>query len=127
MYTIDENLLDLGKKVINENPEFEMLRDGEVNIMFLRCDKPKGNKNRITYADCEKLNDKHATLAGCQFVITFYADSERMDEKQLEILMFHELLHVGWDGEKAFIVPHDCEDFKCIIEKYGTDWNVPKR
>lgn len=52
-----------------------------------------------------------------------------MTEKQLEILLFHELLHIGIEpaddgGENYSIIPHDMEDFKIVIDKYGTDWSV---
>ena len=49
-------------------------------------------------------------------------------EDQMRILLFHELLHIGIefteDGqEKYSIKPHDYEDFKIIIDRYGTDWS----
>ena len=56
------------------------------------------------------------------FIITFYADSAGIGEEYLKILMRHELMHIGYDGEKRYIVPHDCEDFKAIIRDYGVDW-----
>lgn len=46
---------------------------------------------------------------------------------KLLILLEHELLHIGvnTDGNEPsfYIVPHDIEDFRSIIEKYGTDWS----
>ena len=41
--------------------------------------------------------------------------------------MFHELLHVGIepgaDGDEIYTVrKHDLEDFKSIIDRYGTEW-----
>ena len=50
-----------------------------------------------------------------------------MSEKQMEVLLFHELLHVGIergpDGEETYSVnKHDLEDFKVIIDRYGTEW-----
>jgi hypothetical protein len=51
-----------------------------------------------------------------------------MTERQLEILMYHELLHVGMteDGEdvKYIVNPHDVEEFRTIIDKYGIDWSM---
>ena len=42
--------------------------------------------------------------------------------------MFHELLHVGIEpgpeGSEIYSVrKHDLEDFKLIIDKYGTEWS----
>lgn len=49
-----------------------------------------------------------------------------MDKEQLEILMWHELKHCGIDDEKPYIVPHDLEDFKEIVDIYGPYWAEPK-
>lgn len=45
-----------------------------------------------------------------------------------EVLLFHELLHVGIefaaDGSELYSVKgHDLEDFKLIIDRFGTDWS----
>lgn len=42
-------------------------------------------------------------------------------------LDFHELLHVGIgvgrDGREAYsVLPHDLQDFRLIVGRYGTDW-----
>jgi hypothetical protein len=47
----------------------------------------------------------------------------------MEILLYHELLHVGIkeDGEGEYIYsvnPHEIEDFKTIINQYGMDWAI---
>ena len=56
----------------------------------------------------------------------FEPNTERFTDDQLRILLLHELMHVGIekDGneEKYRIVPHDVEEFKAIIERYGVDW-----
>jgi hypothetical protein len=47
-----------------------------------------------------------------------------MDEHQLEILMEHELRHIGiTDNGDLVIEPHDIEDFRAIIDDYGLDWS----
>ena len=49
-----------------------------------------------------------------------------MSDEQMEILLYHELLHVGMDdtGEevKYIVNPHDVEDFRAVIDRYGIDW-----
>jgi hypothetical protein len=55
-----------------------------------------------------------------------------MSEAQMGILLFHELLHIGIepgpDGEETYSVNHhDLEDFKVIIDRYGTDWAEVKK
>lgn len=45
----------------------------------------------------------------------------------MRILILHELLHVGIDvdgNEESYrIIPHDIEDFRLVLERYGLDWN----
>lgn len=119
-YEISGDLETLGKEVINAFPEFKSIRS--LNIKYLLSDKSKKNGNKVVYADCTKVNDKNKAVSGVDFIITFYADSSGIGKDRMKILMRHELMHVGYDGEKCFIVPHDCEDFKAIIRDYGVDW-----
>ena len=56
----------------------------------------------------------------------FEPNVERFTEEQIRILLLHELMHVQItkDGnEEVYSVrPHDVEDFREIIERYGMDW-----
>ena len=119
-YKHSDALTALGKEVIKASfPHLKTAR-----ISYMTCDKPKKNGAKVVYADCEKLSEKMTTITGIDFVITFYKDSEDLTMVAQRILMEHELRHVGWDGEKARIVPHDVDDFRAIIEKYGIDWEA---
>lgn len=78
---------------------------------------------------CEKIQDKYKWSIPCDFTITvFEPNVEGLTDEQIRILLFHELLHVGinrdGDKESYFVNPHDLEDFKLIVDKYGTDWNI---
>ena len=118
MYKSDEALKALGNEVIRASmPEL-----ADVRIAYMRSDKTKKNGTKIVFADCEKLNDKICALTDIDFVITFYADADRLTMVGHRILMEHELRHVGWDGEHKSIIPHDVDEFRYIIEKYGLDW-----
>lgn len=44
----------------------------------------------------------------------------------MEALIYHELLHIGIDGEKYSVIPHDLEDFKAVIDRYGAHWSDVK-
>ena len=53
------------------------------------------------------------------------------NEDQLRTLLFHELLHVKIDisddgTEKYGTNPHDIEDFREIIDRFGMDWDKPE-
>ena len=93
-YTQDEALTSLGHMVIAENDIFEHL--GGCRIAFLAAD----------------------------FVITFYATAlDKSPEVQYRI-MKHELMHVGFDpgnGDR-WLIHHDVEDFRDMIDEYGIDW-----
>ena len=117
-YKHSDALTALGNEVINASfPHLKTAR-----IFYMTCDKPKKNGTKIVLADCEKLTDKVSALTGYDFMITFYKDSEGLTMVGHRILMEHELSHVGWDGEKKSIIPHDVDEFRGIIEKYGLDW-----
>jgi hypothetical protein len=55
-------------------------------------------------------------------------NTEGLTEEQMRNLMYHELLHGGMDdktGEPKYkVTPHDVEDFRSVIDQYGTDWAV---
>ena len=37
--------------------------------------------------------------------------------------MLHELKHIQINERGLSVKPHDIEDFKDILEKYGNEWN----
>ena len=83
---------------------------------------------KSVFGQCEKVPDKYKWSVPCDFTITIFEPNvERFTEEQMRILILHELMHVGVlkDGneENYFIRPHDIEDFRTIIEKYGLDWD----
>ena len=123
-YSEDHDLRDLCQKVILENAGFQHLKD--CRIAVLRSDKDKKSNGKTVFADTEKLNDKHCLMTGYDFVITFYAACSRLSQKAMYILAAHELSHVGFEmrpgGPVKSIIPHDVEDFRFILERFGVDW-----
>ena len=77
----------------------------------------------------KKVAQKYKWSVPCDFTITvFEPNVEGFTDEQIEILLFHELLHVGItqndDGTETYsTVPHDLEDFKLIIDRFGTEWS----
>ena len=47
-------------------------------------------------------------------------------DEQLEILIWHELKHIGIKPdsveEEYFVIPHDYEEFREIVDAHGLDW-----
>ena len=125
---ISEKYTEIGEQLIREKKELSELAESDVRIIFLESDAEKKNNGKFVGGQCEKVPDKYKWAVPCDFTITvFQPNVERFTYEQIEILLFHELLHVGVekDGneEKYFVVPHDIEDFEVIISQYGLNWS----
>lgn len=120
MYELSEEIKMIGEQVIDKFEKFEKIKG--LRIAYVFCDRKKKSNGNVVFADCAKVSDKNKVLCGYDFCITFYYDSLMLTEEKKEILMEHELMHIGVDDAGFFIVPHDLSDFKEIVEKYGVDW-----
>lgn len=130
MYILNDEIRALGELVISEHPELAHLNHpvAPCRIAYMYSDKNKLHHGQTTFADATKVNEMMQALTGYNFVITFYSTVvEDLPRDTLKILMYHELLHIGYDPEtaKCWLVPHDVEDFECIIAQYGTGWIKP--
>lgn len=125
---LSEEFTRLGGNLIATMSELQHIKDSRVRIAFLESDYDKRSNCKSVFGECEKIADKNKWALKADFTITLYAPNiEGFSEKQIAILLFHELLHVGIDyregGEEVYSIrSHDVEDFKVIIEKYGVDW-----
>lgn len=128
---IREEYAEIAAEIIKEEQDvFRDIVNSEATIIYLGSDYAKTSKGKTVFGECEKVADKNKWAIPCDFTITVYEPNcVGMTRDQLKILLFHELLHVGIkydnDGtEKYYIRPHDYEDFKIVIDKYGTDWSL---
>lgn len=121
---MNELYQQIAQDLINERPELESIKNSDATIICLSSDCEKKSNKKIVFGQCEKIADKYKWGIPCDFTITIFEPNVvGFTEEQLKILIFHELLHVGIDGDKYFINPHDLEDFKVIIDNYGVNWN----
>lgn len=126
---IREEYAEMAAKIIEEEPELTDIANSHATIIYLGSDNPKTNKKKTIYAEAEKVQDKNKWAIPADFTITvFEPNCVGMTEAQIRILLFHELLHIGIEftnegEEKYSIRPHDYEDFKTIIDRYGTEWS----
>lgn len=120
---------DIAYEVIQNEKSLVDIRNSHATFSFLTSEQKKMAKGKRVCAECEKVPDKYKWSIPADFTITvFLPNVEGFSEEQKRILMFHELLHVGIvfnsDGSESYnTVPHDYEDFKEIIDRYGTEWS----
>lgn len=127
--TLNEKYSEIARELINTEDALVDVRNSQATIVYLSSEHKKKSGNKIIFGQCEKVADKYKWGIPADFTITvFEPNVEGFSEEQLKILLFHELLHVGIeynaDGSETYSVkPHDLEDFKLIIDRFGTDWS----
>lgn len=126
---INEHYAEIGQELIQTEPALEHILNSNASIAYLSSEHKKKNGERYVYGQCEKVAEKYKWGIPADFTITIFEPNiEGFTEEQLRILIFHELLHVGItyndDGEEKYsTIGHDLEDFKLIIDRYGTEWS----
>lgn len=127
--TINEHYAEIGMDLIKTEDALVDIANSQATIIYLSSEHKKVASGKKVLGQCEKVADKYKWGIPCDFTITvFEPNVEGMTEEQLRMLIFHELLHVGIeynaDGTETYsIKPHDLEDFKLIIDRFGTDWS----
>lgn len=126
---INERYAEIGMDLIKNEDALADIANSHATIIYLSSEHKKSSSGKIIHAECEKVSEKYKWGIPCDFTITvFEPNVEGMTDEQIRILIFHELLHVGItfdsDGAETYSVkPHDLEDFKLIIDRFGTDWS----
>ena len=118
----------IANRLLRTLPEFEDIRAAGVKIAYLSSDEPKKKDHRIIHAECCKVDDKYKWCCHYDFFIVVYEPNVSLfTGEQMEILIRHELHHVGidytGDQPKFYIVPHDVEEFWEIINEHGLKWS----
>ena len=122
---ISEEYQQIADELINTRPEFEHIKESDATIICLASDCEKKNgKDRVVFGQCEKVADKYKWGIPCDFTITIFEPNVAgWDDESIRILIMHELHHVGIDEGRFYIVKHDLEDFKAIVEEFGASWS----
>lgn len=127
--TINEHYAEIGMELIQTEESLEEIKNSDITIVYLSSDAKKMEKGNAILGQCEKIADKYKWGMPCDMTITIFEPNiVGLTEGQIRILIFHELLHVGIgcnkdNSESYFVKSHDLEDFKEIINRFGTDWN----
>lgn len=126
---INEKYAEIGRELIETEDALVDIANSQATIVYLSSEHKKSGSGKIVHAECEKVSEKYKWGIPCDFTITvFEPNVEKFTEEQLRILILHELLHIKIefceDGSEIYgTYPHDLEDFKLIIDRYGTDWS----
>lgn len=117
----------LAENVIREHPDLQWIGKADIAVGFMASDKPKKSNGRLVMGECIRVKDLYRSFCPFDFLIVIYEqNTEYLTDEQMKILLYHELLHVGIDesGEepKYVVRPHDIEDFRSVIARYGLDW-----
>lgn len=127
-YTLNERYAELAHQVIHSVPELKHLASAQVSIGYMESNCKKKSHGRIVFAECMKVKDIYKAFTPFDFLIVVYEPNVLlMNEEQLKILLEHELLHIKIENpddiEPVYSInPHDVEDFRSILDKYGMDW-----
>jgi len=122
-YKTNDNLAEIAKKVIAENENLHHLDSPSLRVAFQMSSEKKTSRGKTVFADTEKVKDKLKAILPFDFLITFYEPNvANLSEEKMEHLMYHELRHIGFKDGKFSIVPHDVEDFRDVVDKWGIDW-----
>ena len=126
---INHDYAEIADELIRNEYSLFHLMESRAKIIYLSSDYAKTSKGKLVFGQCEKVADKYKWGIPADFTITvFEPNVEKFTDDQIRTLLHHELLHVGIDkkadgSESYSIVDHDIEDFKLILDKYGTDWS----
>lgn len=128
--TLNENYQRIAEELIETEIELKYIKDSRVRIAYLESDSSKkAGEDKLVLGECEKVQAKNKWAINYDFTITLFKNNlVGLTADQIRIVMFHELLHVGIEmgpeGDELYSVrKHDLEDFKIIIDKFGTDWS----
>lgn len=122
-----ERYKKIGQRLIDTREEFKFIKEMGIRIAFLSSDEEKKSNRKTILADCTKISKRYEWCCKYDFMITVYEPNCLMlNKKQMEILIEHELHHVGVDFESAdlnfYVVPHDIEEFWDVINEHGLHW-----
>lgn len=127
---LSDEFAQIGKMVIEKEESLVDVRNSHATIVYLTSENAKTQNGKKICGQCEKVPDKYKWSIPADFTITvFLPNIEGFTDEQKEILIFHELKHIGIvfnaDGSETYSInPHDYEDFKEIIDRFGTEWSV---
>jgi len=120
-----EQYANIGAELIRTVPSLRWINESEISVGYLTSDFKKTSNGRLVFGECRKVPAWAAPFIPYDFLIIIYEVNIMLfTPEQIKMLLHHELLHIEQSEKGAFRVkPHDVEDFREIIDKYGLDWS----
>ena len=95
---ISDDYTEIGHELIETEPELKELKESGLTIIFLASEDEKKKVGKLIFGQCEKVSEKYKWGIPCDFTITvFEPNVEDFTDDQIRILLFHELLHIGFN------------------------------
>lgn len=115
---------EIAHEVMCEHEDLSHLDVDLCRIGYQHCDKAKKTNGKTVFADTQLVSEKMKVFCPYDFIITVYdTNCIGIDAEHMKRLMYHELKHVGFvPPNKYEVIPHDIEDFRVIINRWGLDW-----
>ncbi|PHV69223.1 hypothetical protein CS063_16915 [Sporanaerobium hydrogeniformans] len=101
----------------------ELQHIAEYKILFIEDRKWEPGAAAYNWkARIKKTNLEFEAGTGYDYILeTRKYYTEKISKEQLVLMIYHELRHIGKDGE---IIHHDIEDWSDIVATFGTHWHV---
>lgn len=120
MYSDAPDIEVLAKKIIDAKEDLWHIKMHDIKIGYLYSIVEKKQAGFKVMADITQVFNLLAHYCPYDFIVTVYEPNVTyMSDAQLQVLLYHELLHIGEDGK---LRGHNIMDFKTILEQYGIDW-----
>lgn len=120
MYYKDEELKLIGDKLIEKFDNLYHIVEQEIDVGYLYSHYEKKKGESYVLGECIKVQGILGHFCPYDYLIVIYEPNiSGFSTGQLQILIYHELLHIGEDG---YIRNHDVVDFYEILRPYGLGW-----
>lgn len=119
----------IGAELIKTEEALIDIRNSQATIAYLSSTAKKTDGGRLVMGQCERVAEKYKWGIPAEFTITLFEPNiAGKSPEAIRRIILHELLHVGIefneDGTETYSInPHDIEDFKILIDRWGTDWD----
>lgn len=127
-YYQTEEYNEMLERLLENKADLEKINQHGISVGIISSTSKKKKNDQLVRADCRKTAEFYKAFVPYDFLVTVYEPNcIDLTEEQMEILLYHELLHVGIEetatGIRTYMHGHDLEDFISIIDQYGVNWS----